>query len=176
MRKGVSSCYIFYHLWGDKCHKPQRPQISWRILLISYLTWKVFFFIFLPDICKTMEWVALPLVFILLCRRVFAQKSGSTAIWTCLIDSPGSVEGFSSSQELDENRQEKDDPAKDTDSLQHQSWQDRHRSSHRYTVWVLTEDWCNCICCIWPHEVSVLDWIRHDQLTSSVSAGLMLKL
>lgn len=56
----------------------------------------------------------------------FAQRRSDAAFWTCLESA-----GFFSVQELDGNRQEKDDPAKDTDSVQHQVWQERRRSSPR---------------------------------------------
>lgn len=42
------SAVVFYHLSGDKCHKPQRSEISWRILeLLSYKTSKFFYFFWL---------------------------------------------------------------------------------------------------------------------------------
>lgn len=76
--------------------------------------------------------------------------------------------GFSSSQEFNINRQEKDDPARDSDSLQQQRWQDRHRSSCRCSVWALTEELCNCLCSGCTRQAKVFFRVSQDW-TCSVS-------
>lgn len=102
----------------------------------------------------------------------FTQKCSNTAIWTCLMDPPGSVQG--GSQEFDINRQEKDDPARDSDSLQQQHWQDRHRSSCRHAVWALIEELCNCFCSGYMKQAEVIQVSRtqHAQVTSPSWPGV----
>lgn len=59
-----------------------------------------------------------------------------------VIRSPLSITGFSSSWEIvgkDKNRQEKWDPAKDIDSLQHESPLE-HRIASSHTLYVLKHD------------------------------------
>lgn len=91
------SAVIFYHLSRDKHHKPQRYEISWRILeLLSYKT-SNFFFVFFSDWCQAhvqdlgTDCITLSVHPSFQCS--FAQTHSNTAIWTCLVDPPGSVEG-----------------------------------------------------------------------------------